>query len=1570
MGSTSSARPDNLEDFAKISHNLDEVLTTNLRKVIGDYHAFLDANTWGHFDADSLIGAYSRYINGNDFTARWVAQIAAAFRAAGGGRALVRLPDSAIKASLKAKGLDHGRHHVTFDKPVAWGSPPTTGYTDDPINTANGNFVEVESDLVCGGLAAGLTFDRTYNSRSDRAGPFGRGWSSWASVRLVPGPDGASYIGPDGQETLFPRMGEGFGRVVGVEALVEPLDSGLALRWLRGAGRWVFDEAGRLVSVTRGPGTEVQLEHDSAGRLVLTTHGGGKHVRLEWDAVADRVIALACSDGRRATYAYDDAGNLVEAVGAGGRRSYELDENARVVSVTDADGVVELVNTYDDDGRVTEQLSPFGRRTQIFYLPGGVTVTMDDDDDHPANTFVHDSEGRLTAVIDGHDQQLSTAYDDWGNPVAVTERNGAVTVQEYDELNRPVRRVLPTGASYTYVHDDADRLVQLAASNGAVTRYSFQGEERSPSEIIDAEGGVTRQLVRGGLVHQIVDPDGVTMNLDYDDDGDLLAATDAEGNVARLERDEAGRVTALVSPLGRRTLQFYDPQGLLVERHEPSGAVWRYEHTAAGRLASITDPTGAREEIRYGEHGQVAARVDALGHVTTTEHDVFGNVVEVVEPGGGAWRSEYDALMRLTATVDPTGARWGREYDVNGALAATVDPTGVRETAVLDAYGRVIKIDDGATSTSFEYDEFGHVSARLAADGSRAREEYDLLGRHTLSESLTGAITRVEYTPGGRIARRTYPSGRVDAFEYDACGRIAARSDGAGRRWGFRYDADGELCEVELPTGEIERFERDEAGRLTTLSTPGAGVTTCEYDPVGRVVTLADRDAGERHFSYDLAGRLVAAVAANGATTRYAHNERGAVVEVVDPLGGVTRGSYDAVGRITETIDQLGRALAVSYDAAGRLIEKVDASGRRGFVSYDASGRVKTFGAAGADPITVDYDVCGRPVAVAEPGSPLSTLVWDAEGRLIQRGRGDLAMRWSYDADGEREAISYPDGTQSAYVRDAGGYVVGVHHPALGTIDLERDAAGRLVGARADGMRAVWRHEGGDLVGYEMRAGERLRTAQLMRDPIGRVVEATIDGARHAFSYDAAGQLAGADTPAGAFVFDYDANGRLARESTPLGVADYEYDAVGQLEACVVADGAVTRYEYDGAGRRVREAGDELNRRYRWDESGRLTQVVTEHPGEGARTVDLVVDALGELAVVDGTPMMWDSAHPLQPLAWDGQHAVVGEGSPWALAGGTGVEWLAPDWQGTVGDTPRDPWGAPMGAGVGGTRLGFRGEIEFDAQTWLRQRIYQPASRAFLQPDALAPMPGSAVAGNPYHYAANNAIGLADPLGLHPVSEKELNAIRDRMGRGPLAGLGDIAKTIGNGALDVITKSAKFIYDNAGAIGMGLSIAAMIVPGGAVILGGAALVMGVMSAHNSLTKKPKPDYLGAVLDIAGVVPGVSALGKGVKAKRALDAAADLAKKGDDLRQGAQAAQRAHSLDYDGIADKYRESYEQYKKGADQLASGRAIRESAKSFEYGGMALGGVGVARTYGPQIVDLPPPPGPSGWKLWQPAQ
>ncbi|HEV7805726.1 MAG TPA: HYD1 signature containing ADP-ribosyltransferase family protein [Solirubrobacteraceae bacterium] len=1368
---TSSARPDDLDGFSRGSRAADDELRATAARLRSAYEAFQSRCKWGTLDAGSLLnGLDPQFLGFNEEDARWVETIAAEFLRAGGSGDISTLPDAAIAASLANAGLGDVRGSVTFDDPVALGFPPTSGYADDPVNTATGNFVELEVDLPFGGLLAGLRFARTYNSRSERVGPFGTGWSSWATARLRPCPEGAEYDGPDGQRALFPRMGSGYGRVVGVNAAVEPLESGLALAWF-GGGRWEFDDAGLPVRAAHGPGTEVRLRHDEEGRLVELVHEGAKSIELRWEG--ERIVAAACSDGRRVSYEYGEDGSLVQVEGSGGTRRYAIDDVGRIISVTDADGVVEVVNTYDADGRVLEQLSPFGRRTRFTYLRGRVTVT-NDDDGGPANTYVHDDAGRVLAIVDGDDQRMGFNYDEWGNPVVVTERGGGATIQEWDERARLVRRVLPTGAKLTFAYDDADRVVEVAASNGAVTRLRYSGDERSPFEIVDPEGGVSRMRVEGGLVREVVDPDGVRLRFEFDDDGNIVATIDADGNVARTERDAAGRVTAAVTPLGRRTTFAYDDRGLPVERRDPAGGVWRYEHTAAGRLTSVTDPTGARRETQYGEHGSPTATIDPLGHVTAQRYDVFGNVVGVVAPDGAAWQYGYDALMRLTTIDDPTGATWQREYDVDGNLVGSVDPVGTHYSASIDPAGRVTALSDGVTSSAFEFDEFGRAVAHVRPDGTQARCEYDLCGRRVSIQDPVGGITRLQFSPGGKVVREIAPSGRIDENEYDGCGRLAARIDGAGRRTEYRYDADRALVEIVDPTGELTHFRYDDNGWVVEASQPGRGVTRYDYDAAGRTTAITDRVAGTRTFDRDAAGRLVAATDANGGVTRYAYDERGRLTEIVDPLGGRTVRRHDAAGRLVAQTDPLGRTATLIYDAAGRIVERVDGSNRTTRWSFDPSGRVSSFAGAGGEPITIERDALGREISIDEPGAFVDELRWDGAGRLVERRRDEKAMSWRYTPDGERAAIGYPDGSQTAFTHDAGGLLVGKHHPGLGSIELERDAAGRLVGATADGMRKRWRYERGDLAEYRCEAAGKTRTAQLTRDGVGRVVEAIVDEDRQRYSYDPAGQLLSAETPRGALSFSYDANGRLERETSPVATLDYEYDVAGQLLARRDgADAAVTEYEYDGAGRRVREVEADFSRTWRWDELGRLAQVDTSaHGDDSPRSTQVAVDALGELAQVDGTDLMWDTANAFAPLTWMGRQAVVGDGSPWALAGDGAAKWLAPDWQGTVGEADRDPWGAAS-SGADRLQLGYRGELEFDGQTWLRSRVYEPATRSFLSPDPRPPVAGAGWAANPYHYAANNPLNLSDPLGLRPISDSELQTYRDQMNRNVFEQVGD-----------------------------------------------------------------------------------------------------------------------------------------------------------------------------------------------------
>jgi len=420
--------------------------------------------------------------------------------------------------------------------------------------------------------------------------------------------------------------------------------------------------------------------------------------------------------------------------------------------------------------------------------------------------------------------------------------------------------------------------------------------------------------------------------------------------------------------------------------------------------------------------------------------------------------------------------------------------------------------------------------------------------------------------------------------------------------------------------------------------------------------------------------------------------------------------------------------------------------------------------------IRVERDELARPIRITETGCETIELRRDAAGRLVERRTGDTAVRWSYDPDGLRTGLTHPDGTVTSSRRDGAGRLVALEHPLLGRLDLQRDPDGRLLALTGPNVAARWSYTDGGLTGHEWRgqSNQATRQTRLTRDEHGRVVAADTDGRGRLFGYDRAGQLVSAADPTGERRFTYDPAGRLVAETGPDGRRDHTYDAAGQLRTSTGPDG-LRDYRYDRAGRRVAEQGADDGRSYRWDPFGRLTGIDTAVDGITGST-PFHVDALGELAHAGGVPIAWDTAEPAAPPVALGERAVVGHGHPWAL----GSEVLDVDWRHTVGGGS-DPWGQDAaGTDVG---LGFRGELVVDGLVWLRARAYDPATRAFLSPDPLEAVLGTAFAANPYHYAGNDPVNQVDPLGLRPVTDAELAGEHDSGG--------GLFSKIGHGVLDV-----------------------------------------------------------------------------------------------------------------------------------------------------------------------------------------
>lgn len=1433
--STSSAAPADLRHFQTRTGELDDELATavsQFQSALSDYEAGCNS-AWGYLNGQPVLTAMNSWLEDNANDAQWAGLVAEAFEAAGGeGR--ITMADASIAAALANAGVDSHRDNLTIEPFSAVGSQPTTGFADDPVNTSTGNFLEPEHDLVFSDAAASLRFSRMYNSLDDRTGVFGFGWSSVLDTRLELDDEGARFIMEDGRQITFPRAGDGWDRGVGenywlTDVLPERLTyvAGLPERVLTVTDNegnwWAFAPTGIWVAAGTGPGTTVSVVRDDAGDITRLSHDRGRFIDVEY--AADRVVSVHASDGRRIEYLYDDQRRLTEVTSASGTRTYRWNDAGLIDQVVAADGVIEVVNTYDAKGRVTRQLTPYGRSVRFAYLRGRVT-SVSTDDGGGANTWIADRKGRLVGIIDVDGNRQSMAYDPHGNIVSATERDGQVTVHAYDDRGRKTRTVTPEGADITYGYDEHDRVTTVVTATGGVVEYEYaNAADRNPSIIIDPVGGRTQLNWSAGLLTQVIDPEGVQLTFSHNEHGEMTAVTNAAGDTIQLVRDHAGRVTQAITAGGAVTEYRYNDQGELASRQDPDGAIWRFEYGAGGKVTGLIDPLGGRTELAYGPSGDLAVITDQLGRTITKDFDEFGNLSTVTLPDDTQWTFTHDALSRLREVIDPAGGVWSREYDVNGQVTALIDPTGVRSGVSRSREDGIATVRNAFEQTTINHDEYGRPVQVKHHDGAVELISYDACGRPIELVAADGGLTKIERDLAGRIIAITTAADQTTRYEYDACGRPVTAIDPTGGRTSLTYNADSRVIKMTNPAGDVATTEYDAVGRVIRRVVPGFGVARYRYDKLGRLVGIQDHRYGQRSFQYDAAGQLTKITNGVGGITTYAYDARGRLTQVTDPTGGVTRHTYTELDQIASVTDPLGRTTTAIYDPAGRQTSQTDPDGHITQWVHDAAGReigmkIDDHWVAKLEPneharTVVFTDYTGDAHAT-------HTLVMNLRGQCTRRtttiGQAEYTTQWEYDVVGNRTAMIDNAGRRTQYHRDLLGRITRITHPDLPEIQLSYDAAGRVREAQTDGQLHTWEYANGFPVTHTRSDDSGVSRTQISRDDIGRITALDGPDGVTQFSYDNACQLIGATSPVGQQTWTYDLGGRLIRETSPSSQRDLTYDIAGQLQTIMDAEGTQTQYLYDGQGRRIQELTPETITDYVWDARGWLTSV-TERGTDGEHETNLWVNALGELTQVDGNRLHWDLGAAVPQLIGVDDTAVLRGPAGFT---GLGDQWQAAGWRTVRATDGAEPWQTLSAAEsyTSGMSLSADGGIQIAGLEWLGARAYDPMARGFLSVDPLAPPPGAGWSANPYSYAGNDPLHALDPLGLSPVTDAELQEYADGL-QGPLA-------TGFNAAVDWTKDNWEYLAAGAAvAVGIGFMATGVGGPVGAAIISGAFMSGGL-----------------------------------------------------------------------------------------------------------------------------------------------
>lgn len=1366
MSGTSSASPGNLEVFVTKAGAATDDLDRQISGASGLINAFYDAPCDAEFRPAGSSAAFSqagKLVNDNRIDEKWIGGIRQAFLTADS----TTLSDSSIGAMLAKAGVDTtAPAKLTADEPVYNGVTFYSGWSDDPVSTGMGHFLEEEADLAMPTVVRTLRWPRIYSSRFVAKQATGRGWYTWADVRLEADSDAMTLYSLDGQVVVFVRGVQGWQTEPSAGCDLSDVRGGYRLRW-RWSSRhpgvvWTFSVDGKLLEINDPEGGVTSTAHDG-NQLVALAHEGGRRLEVRW--TAGLVSEVVASDGRRVRYFYDE--DLLTAVERpNGPQEYCYDDSGRISEVFDGDGVRLVCNAYDEEGRVTAQTSPHGRVARYNWLPPS-TLIVDDRQGGPATLYRHDHAGRLVAMHLADGSRAARRFDGDGNPVEVTEFDQSVTTRTYDSRGNCLLERTGVGAEQRWTYDAADRVVAYQDKSGGRFEYEYSREAVRPVAVRGPLGHVTRfELDDRGRILAVEDADGVRSVLHRNEEGSVVAVTDGAGGTRRYEYHRSGQLSAVILPTGETRRWEYDDTDRAVAVIEPGGARFTRTYSAAGRVVEESGEAGTTRYER-GAHGDVVTTTDAVGDVTSFSYDINGRVDALTDSLGRTWRKLWDALGRVEGIEDPLGNRWSMAWEMPERLVGITDPIGNR------------------TSWSYTSVLSGETVELKTAMGRRCQLHYDNAGRITGGTTAEGPSEfELSYDIAGRPVECQIDGERLWRMTYTAAGRLESLSKPDGSSWTWRYDDVGRPVETVSPDG-VDRTVYDASGRRAIVCSADGSRTTYKWGPDGRVEAV-NSDGRVTQYRYDADGQVVAATYPGGQQWSWGYDAAQRLDQVTDPAGRAVELSRNGFGEVTAATNPAGKRWAYGWDDAGRLVSVTDPLGRRTRMSWDAAGNLVSMNSADGEELlvvtdgdgaTVDIrrrdlegrestvlavsrDLAGRRMCLSGEGQRHAELLWDGHGRLVGVDTGQ-GLSTAVVAGGGEVTVTDPRG-ESTRFRPGGNRSTEVEHPVLGVVQVERDGGGRLLAIRSAGLTREWvRDVSGDVIEYREICGDTTKVTRLEREESGRVVGATGPSGVETYDYDASGQVVAARRGSDKWTWEYDACGRVVASSSPRGLWRATYDAADQLVSTESEVGEHS-FGYDGSGRRISDRSADASVHYSWDPAGRLA-AIERVTGDSTHRVEFGYDVLGRFVQVGDIDLEWDgsAAFGLLPSRMGDRRFLEVAGVVLAEQRDGKVSYLSADWRGSVGS--RLVWGERVARQTSVTpaqpELGFLGEIEVFGLVWLRNRWYDPATHTFLSPD---PQRGELMAIghglNSYVYAHNDPINFLDPTGLHPVTAADASS--------------------------------------------------------------------------------------------------------------------------------------------------------------------------------------------------------------------